>query len=259
MENLRQRTITGVVLVFLIVSFISWNGYSFIFLILIINVLSIMEFYHLFYSDSLKPQRVTGSVLSVCMILTFALVLAGHNSWKSLLLNIPLAFGLLIFELYRKSPYPFHNLAFTFSGIVYITIPLMFLTGIGFFSGANNGYMPKIVLGYFFILWAEDAGAYFTGHALGKHPLFKRISPHKTWEGSLGGAVCALLASYIASFYSETIGPTGWLGLALIVIITGTFGDLIKSLLKRSLNIKDSGTILPGHGGMLDRFDSLLT
>jgi phosphatidate cytidylyltransferase len=114
------------------------------------------------------------------------------------------------------------------------------------------------VPGCFFILWANYTGAYFTGRYLGRRFFFKRISPKKTWEGSLGGTVCALLVSYLSSLFFTEINSVHWIIIALIIVVTGTFGNLVKSLMKRSLNLKDAGTILPGHGGMLDRFDSLL-
>jgi phosphatidate cytidylyltransferase len=115
-----------------------------------------------------------------------------------------------------------------------------------------------IVLGFFLLIWLNDTGAYFIGSLIGKHKLFERISPGKTWEGSAGGTLFALLTAWGLSYIFPQIDRTHWLILAIITVVTGTLGDLVESMLKRSLGIKDSGNILPGHGGMLDRFDAVL-
>jgi phosphatidate cytidylyltransferase len=258
MNNLTKRTITGVILVSLIAGAIIGGRYSFMVLILTINTLSLQEFYHLFRTENISPAKPAGISLSLIMLITLALVISGNNSWKILLLNIPLTFGIFFMELYRRSVHPFHNVAFTFLGIIYITIPLCFLTGIAFFPVALITYHYEVPLGYFLILWANDTAAYITGKTIGRHPLYKSLSPFKTWEGSIGGAIFAVITAYFASLYFIELHEGGWIILSLIVIITGTFGDLVKSKMKRSLNLKDSGNILPGHGGMLDRFDSLL-
>jgi phosphatidate cytidylyltransferase len=258
MNNLTQRTITGGVLGLLITVAVSWNAYSFIFLILVIDLLGLLEFYRLFHVAGLSPLKKAGVILSVSMVLTCALTISRIIGPKILLINIPIVSGIFISELFRQEKNPFHNLAFTFLGILCITIPLCFFIAIGYLPVVSGIYHSQISLGYFLILWASDSGAYFIGKALGAHPLFKRISPKKTWEGSLGGAACALFVAYLISRYFAIQNATGWMSMAILIIVAGTFGDLIKSLMKRSLNLKDSGTILPGHGGMLDRFDTLL-
>ncbi len=121
----------------------------------------------------------------------------------------------------------------------------------------SYSYHPHNLLGYFFILWTYDTGAYLAGSKFGKHKLFERISPKKTWEGAIGGALLALTIAYIISLYFTSFSMTNWMIIAIIIIITGTLGDLVKSSFKRSINIKDSGNIIPGHGGILDRFDAL--
>ena len=258
LDNLIKRIPTGIVLVIIITLAISISQVSFIVLILAINMLALQEFYRLFYSSTVLPRKIAGVVLSVCILVTFTVFITGKSDWKVLLINIPLAFVVFISELYLKADNPFYNLAFTFLGIICITIPLCFFISIAFWPVGQNIYQSRIVLGYFFILWASDTGAYFVGKYFGRHHLFERISPKKTWEGSLGGTASALLVAYITSYFFITINSSDWIIVAFIIVVTGTFGDLIKSLMKRSLHLKDSGTILPGHGGMLDRFDSLL-
>lgn len=250
--------LTGVLLVAIITLAISISQVSFMLLILALNILAIQEFYRLFCSPVVSPRKIAGIFLSICIFVTFSILLAGKGDWKILLINIPLGFLIFVFELYLKAGKPFHNLAFTFLGVICITIPLCLFVGIAFGPGSQNTYQPGIMLGYFFILWAGDTGAYFIGKYFGKHLLFERISPKKTWEGSLGGTVSALLVAFAISYFVSSINSSDWIIIAIIIVVTGTLGDLIKSLMKRSLRIKDSGTILPGHGGMLDRFDTLL-
>lgn len=256
-DNLAQRAFTGLILAFVIFYSIIYGPYSFILLILLINVLGLREFYRLFNSYTHLPGNIMGVFLSAVILITFILVVSGNSDWRALLVNIPLAFGIFISELYLKAKYPFQNLAFIFLGIVCVTIPLCFFIALTILP-PGTGYYPYVVLGYFFILWSNDSGAYFAGKYLGKRPLFLRLSPKKTWEGSVGGAICALSVAFLLPGFFSTLNRTDWLIIAVIIIVTGTFGDLIKSLMKRSLNVKDSGTILPGHGGILDRFDSLL-
>lgn len=258
MNNLTKRILTGLALFAIITLAVSAGLPGFILLILLINVLALLEFYRLFQIYTASLHQVAGVIFSLCLLVTFTLFATDRSDWRVLLLNIPIAFGIFISELYLKSQTPFHNLAFTFIGILCITVPLCFFISIAFLPAGEGIYNYEIILGYFFILWAGDSGAYFTGAYFGRHSLFKRISPKKTWEGSLGGMFCALLVAYIISWFFTAINPANWIIMALIINMTGTFGDLIKSLMKRSLQIKDSGKILPGHGGILDRFDTLL-
>ena len=152
-------------------------------------------------------------------------------------------------------------MAFTFLGIFYVAVPFTLLNVVAF---ENGNYNYQIIFGCLFILWASDTGAYFAGTFFGKRKLFERISPKKSWEGFFGGAALALVFTIGLPYFFEAIGQTStltllnWIVVGLIIIVGGTFGDLVESLLKRSIEIKDSGDALPGHGGFLDRFDGLL-
>lgn len=256
MNNLKQRALTGTILAIVIFASIVWSPYSMFLLILAINILGLREFYGLFHLYTVSPRNLSGFVLSLTILAGAAVFSFFPENGKVLLLPVPALFGVFLLELYLKSEYPIHNLAFIVLGVLWITIPLGFFTGIIFYHGAHD--YQQAALGYFFILWASDTGAYFAGKYFGRHLLFKRISPKKTWEGSIGGAGMALGVSYLISRYFTFLNMADWMCIALIIQVTGTFGDLFKSVMKRSLQIKDTGTILPGHGGILDRFDSLL-
>lgn len=175
---------------------------------------------------------------------------------------------LLIAELYAKNEDPISTWAYTMLSQMYVALPLSMLSVLAFRPVGDTSmsvYSPAVPLCLFIFLWLNDTGAYCTGSLIGRHKLFPRISPGKTWEGSTGGAVLVTAAAIVISIYGESWGldDTGltmpqWIGLGLVVVVFGTWGDLVESLFKRTLDIKDSGNILPGHGGMLDRFDSSL-
>lgn len=257
MSNFFQRLITGILLIIVFVSCIVISPYSFLILIALINILGLNEFYNL--HSKFSPQKQFGLFFSIIIFTTTSLCLLNSCNWKILLLNIPVAFSIFIFELYLKNKNPFEQLAFTFLGIIYITIPLLFLAAIAFLPNQSGYHQSQLVLGFFFIVWTSDSGAYAFGNIFGKHLLFERISPKKTWEGSIGGAFSALLVAFVVSQFYKEIKTKDWMCIAAIIIVVGTYGDLVKSLMKRTLQIKDSGSILPGHGGILDRFDSSLS
>jgi len=175
---------------------------------------------------------------------------------KGIFIIVPLVFAIFMIELYRNKPQPFMNIAFTLLGIIYIPVT-MALAVLLAWSGADGQFHPSNMFGYFFILWAHDIGAYFAGRWWGKHKLFERISPKKTWEGTAGGVAFSFIVAHFISLYCPGFSRAEWLCVTVIILVTSTLGDLVESMFKRSISIKDSGTILPGHGGMLDRFDGL--
>jgi phosphatidate cytidylyltransferase len=144
-------------------------------------------------------------------------------------------------------------------GIIYIAVPITLLHEVAYFSPYkfDEYYHYEPLMAYFFVLWANDTGAYLVGSKIGKHKLFPRISPKKAWEGTLGGAVLALVVSYLNSLFFPLYAWWLWMSMGAIIVLFGSWGDLVESLFKRSLNIKDSGKLLPGHGGVLDRFDGI--
>jgi phosphatidate cytidylyltransferase len=163
-------------------------------------------------------------------------------------------------EIYTRAPNPIHNWAFMLLGQVYCAATFSLLNFITFQPAnvAQSNFTAWPVFALFTFVWLNDSGAYLVGTKFGHHPLFERISPKKSWEGFVGGLVLTLCSSQVFAFYLPGISWYNWLGLSVVVVVFATWGDLTESLMKRSLGIKDSGTLLPGHGGMLDRFDSVL-
>lgn len=174
-----------------------------------------------------------------------------------LTLILPFVPVMFIAELYRKNEHPFTSMSFTFFGLIYISIPFAALNYLSAPDITNNVFSYKIILPFFALLWASDTGAYLIGTLIGKHKLMEKVSPKKTWEGVIGGALTAIAAAYVISIFVEEISVVQWMIIAVLTTVFGIYGDLSESLLKRRANVKDSGNLLPGHGGIFDRFDSI--
>jgi phosphatidate cytidylyltransferase len=257
-NNLAKRTVVGVPGAAIMVWLIFFNEYSFAFLFFLITVLSLNEFYSRSSNDGIQPQRWMGLVTGTLVFIIFISFKYSLNldTYLLCLVLIPFLFSIFIFELYRKKQHPFTNIAFTFLGIIYIPVTMAMAALIAW-SSSDRQFHPSNMFGYFFILWAHDIGAYFAGRWWGKHKLFERISPKKTWEGTAGGVVFSFIVAHFIAIYCPGLTRMEWLSITVIILITSTLGDLVESMFKRSISIKDSGTLLPGHGGMLDRFDGL--
>lgn len=168
---------------------------------------------------------------------------------------LALVFGLFILELFLRSQQPFANIGHYLLGLAYVGVPFALLVWIAF---GNGDYAPMRVFGLLLLTWTNDTLAYVVGSRIGKRPFFSRISPKKTWEGTLGGMVFTVLIALLLAQWVLDYSAGEWLLLAGCVAVFGTVGDLVESMLKRSIQIKDSGSLLPGHGGLLDRFDSFI-
>jgi len=257
-NNLATRSLTAVFFVIAMVGSAVLGQTVFAILLLIIVLLSINEFISIVSNDTIQPSFWPTVVVGGITYSTFAANAMGLIAAEGLLAVIPFIFLLFIIELWRNKTNPFINIAMSLVGVIYISLPLglmMYFFNPVVVSGINH---YGIVLGFLLVLWLNDTGAYFTGSLIGKHKLFERVSPGKTWEGSAGGALFALLTAWGLSYIFRQLDVTQWMILAIIIVLTGTLGDLVESMLKRSLGIKDSGNIIPGHGGMLDRFDAVL-
>ena len=264
MKNLIVRTITGVIFVAAIVtSFL--NPVAMAVLFALVTGLTIWEFTGLVneHVEDTTINRVICTVAGVWFFLSMYGFCSGIVHSAVFFAYLFTIVYLFISELYLKQKNPINNWAYTTLSQMYIALPFSLINVLAF-MGDNEGdihYNYVIPLSVFIFLWINDTGAYCAGSLLGKHKLFPRISPGKSWEGSIGGAVFVAIAAYIISQLSPAtaqLSPLEWIGLGLVVVVFGTWGDLVESLFKRTLGIKDSGNILPGHGGMLDRFDSSL-
>lgn len=252
-----KRAITGAFFVALLVGAMLWHEYALASIFFIATLLGLMEFYRITEEEDLEVQKIYGLFLGLASYIIIVLSGLSILEAKFTILIIPLVMFTYVIELYRKKNKPFRNLSYKLLGLLYISAPLALLNCFGFLHGDGNTYTYEPVLGFFILIWINDTMAYLTGMTMGKTLLFKRISPKKTWEGTIGGGVFTLIAAYVLSLFFDSLTLIDWLFIAAIIVTFGSLGDLIESMLKRSLNIKDSGKLLPGHGGILDRFDAV--
>lgn len=262
LPNIVVRILAGAVFVGLLLAGILINVYTFLLIFALITGLSLWEFYGLVEKDAKVPvSRLWNTIMGVVLFAGVFLFLSGLYTRIGIIIYLLLILISFVRELYLKREDPLKSLAYTMFGQIYIA---------GTFSLANwlvfnfhaDYYSFVYILAILVIIWVNDSFAYLTGMAFGKHRLFERISPKKSWEGFVGGAIfavgAALLFHYFTDIRSTSLGLVQWIGFALVVVAAGTWGDLFESLIKRTLGVKDSGNMIPGHGGILDRFDSTI-
>ncbi len=264
MKGLRTRAISAVIFVVLVLGGIFGGRYPFLVLFTLITGLCLQEFFAMVLDRYRRRDRVRiglGIAMGLTPHLLASAVLLGWLPDREDLLAVatllffPLLFLMFIYELFAASRYPFENVAMMVMGLVYIGAPFALLDFIAYQSGTFDW---QIVIGLLALTWIADTGAYLAGSTFGKTPLLPRISPNKTWEGLLGGSMLVLLSSLLLGYLFPVARYRDWAALAGIVVVFGSLGDLIESMLKRSLDVKDSGRVLPGHGGLLDRFDAFI-
>ena len=258
MSNLTKRTLSGIVFVLVFVSCILIGRSTYFCLFLVVTALAMDEYNRLINQHGLATINATvNTITGIYLFFATAFILQGAVGPRILLPYILSLLYLMISELYLKQSQPIANWAYAFGGQIYIALPFALLNLLAFYG--NQGYSPILPMAIFVFLWVNDTGAYCFGCSLGRkipYKLFPSVSPKKSWVGSIGGGIVVLLGAWIFSIiYGNLIF---WLGLGLIVCVFGTWGDLVESQLKRTVGIKDSGRFLPGHGGVLDRFDSAL-
>lgn len=266
MKTLVTRTITGVFFVAALVGCVVWSEMSFALFFALIAGLGVWEF-------SANVNRHAGaavnpfiaSMAAVVLVLTVGRCCSMQANYALFLPFVGTLLYLLISELYRKAENPLKNWAYAFAAQLYVALPLSMISLLAYHLDVKNGLVVFdwfLPLSVFIFLWSSDSGAYLFGSAFSRYfpaKLFPRISPGKSWVGSIGGGVLTLIvAAVLWHFRPELLNLPQWLGLGLVVCVFGTWGDLVESLFKRQLGIKDSGNVLPGHGGILDRFDSAL-
>ncbi len=279
MSTLIKRTATGFLILLVITGAIALNSLSFVALFFLVMLGTLYEFYNALLRAKIHPQIVYG-LLIAAMFYVFAFLNAiGFIPIRFIFLFFPLLSVIFLAELFLRENRPFHNIAFTLLGLFYIALPFSLfhyfvfhpseelilqsgndvdIVNFVFQPGFKVHYYYQILLGFFFLNWLNDTGAYIIGMPFGKHKLFKRISPKKSWEGFIGGALFCIVTAILLARFFPVLQLRDWLAMAFIVVVFATLGDLVESMLKRYLGLKDSGGILPGHGGLLDRFDGVI-
>lgn len=261
MKNLIIRALTGIIFVVVLISAIYIHPIFFLILFCIITGLTLWEFGGLVkHYENANLQRTVNVLGGVYLFIATFVYANGLTDGKIFLPYLLFIMLTMIAELYYKAPNPINNWAFTLFAQVYCAGSFSILNFIGAEPGTPGvmSYTPLFIMAIFIFVWLDDTGAYLVGSLIGKHKLFERISPKKSWEGFFGGLILSLASSQAFAWFATEINRMNWLGLAATVVLFGTWGDLIESLLKRTLGVKDSGNVLPGHGGMLDRFDSVM-
>ena len=279
MKNFLTRTLTGFIFVVLLVGSIVLQSYVFCSVFALIVALSLWEFYHLVVSLKEKSyvEKWAGILCGTYFFLASYLFVNGISSVQIFLPYIFYLIFIVISEIYKNAKNPIANIAYTLMGQIYIVLPFSLFNlfyapaeseGMGFIGNNSNlsaaflsyEYIQRAILplSIFVFIWINDTFAYLFGVCFGKHRLFERISPKKSWEGFFGGAFTAIAVACICAIYLHQLTTIQWIGYAVTVVIAGTYGDLFESLIKRTVGVKDSGNLLPGHGGILDRFDSAL-
>ncbi len=268
---MKQRSITAVLFAIVMIGGIYWNQYSFQILFTLITAGMLWEFLGLVFQEQEEfafRRKIVGLFIGLTPALWLGLtkitvagwsidcspadlVFAGTVLYLTAFLTI-LAFTL---ELFWQSQSPAAALGKHLLGLFYIGLPIIFLYSL---ANPDSVYTPNRVFGLLWLIWTNDSCAYIVGSRLGKTKLFERISPKKTWEGAIGGAIGAMLMAWALAQFFPAYNLAQWLVLALLASVIGTLGDLVESMLKRNAGVKDSGNLLPGHGGLLDRFDSFI-
>ena len=266
-KNFIVRTITGTLFVAIMVAGFL-NPKAMVFLFALITGLSVWEYTGLVNGiDDVRVNRFISTVAGVYLFLAVAAWRMGLVA--NFIIVVPYLLTivyLFVSGLFTCSKNPVADWAYTMLGQMYVALPLSMINILAFEVDGQWGvnFDPLLPLSIFIFLWTNDSGAYCCGSLLGRHKLFPRVSPGKSWVGSIGGCVLVLAVAALIGWWANNgdmkhqLGMAAWMGLGLVVVVFGTLGDLVESLFKRTLGIKDSGNLLPGHGGMLDRFDSAL-
>lgn len=258
LPNIAVRIIAGAVFVGLLLAGILINEYTFVVIFSLITVLSLFEFYGLMEKGAKVPVIRAWNVLGGFFLFLGSFCFSVLES-SGLVFAPYIVYVLVLFvsELYLKRANPIQSIAYSLFGQFYIALPYA-LTNYLVFAYEPGSYHYVYILALLVFIWVNDSFAYLTGMAFGKHRLFERISPKKSWEGFVGGAIVSIASSLIFAHFFPNLPVWAWIGFAAVTIVFGTWGDLFESLIKRTLGVKDSGNMIPGHGGILDRFDSTI-
>lgn len=268
LKNLIVRTLSGIGLLALLLGATLFSYGSFVVLVLLILIGGMWEFYGLARATGAQPQRFWG-ILAALLLFLIGVNVGAVAMVTREVYEIP-AIPVFVVALFLLLLFPALSLAFalgkgdslknvgaTLLGVAYVALPLALLVCLPAFMSPNGSWNPWLVLAYIFLIWGNDVFAYLAGIAFGRHKMCPSISPKKSWEGFVGGILGAVAVGYVASLLLDA-SPLLWCCMALLAAVTGVLGDLVESQLKRKAGVKDSGNLIPGHGGVLDRFDALL-
>jgi phosphatidate cytidylyltransferase len=257
-STLITRTLTAIFFVVIILAALLLHHIVFCLVFYLFMLAALAETYKMLGNQHQKAQVGFGLIAGSIIFILAHLVSRDIAGIGIYLLVVPLFMAFFLIEIFKKNAAKHRSVELTMFGIIYVTIPFAMFNFLGtsdiWLSDSKNFFL----IGFFLILWANDTGAYLIGSLAGKHPFAENISPNKTIEGTLGGVVVAALAAFLLSQFSSSISFLSWLALGVIIAVSGTYGDLAESMFKRRAGVKDSGNIMPGHGGVLDRFDSFI-
>lgn len=271
MKELLKRSFTGLIFISIIIGAILCNKlssgtytYTVAGLFLLTSILGLIEFFKLIEKAGFNPKKSIVAIIGILIYLIIFLYSLNETKFNFLFIVFPLLILIVVLEIFRKKETPISNIAFSIMGILYVIVPFALLNLFAYGNNSNNiisisspNNPAYLLLGFFIIQWACDSGAYLAGTTFGKTKLLPRISPNKTWEGFFGGLILAMFIGYSIAYLIGS-NPIHWLLISIIIVVFGTLGDLTESQIKRSAGVKDSGNLLPGHGGILDRFDGVL-
>ncbi len=259
MNDFFKRTLTGGIFGLVIYGSLFAGSIAFVLVYSALMVIALLEFLSIDGTGNTKARKITAVLASLIL---FGL-LHGYASgmfgsgWLSLLVLLPPL--IMIMELYTGKGRPLKKVAAMFLGLVYVALPLSLLNFIVYPAATGyQGYYPGLLAGVLALIMVNDTAAYLVGVPLGRKKLFASVSPKKSWEGIIGGSVLTIAAAWLMGYLVPLPDAAGWIFAGVIVIVFGIYGDLVESMIKRELGVKDSGTILPGHGGVLDRIDAWL-
>ncbi len=265
MTTLLKRTLSGVIFAAIVIGAVWYSPFTFLLLLAAVCTGCMWEFFRIVESKGVQPQKRYSVFVGLLAIAAAFFIRMMGLPAGAMLTVAPFVFVVFIRELYRKRNNPAGAIASSLMGIVYVAVPLALLCYVAFghnFEGRGGFiYRREIILSYIAVVWMNDVGAYLTGVTIGRHRLFERISPKKSWEGFFGGLAFAVATAAGAVWLLFPGDPGFFIPAAIIaaaVAVSGVFGDLVESMLKRWVGVKDSGRMMPGHGGFLDRFDAML-
>lgn len=262
-KTLGQRVSTAIIFGVIMIGGIYISPLSLLALFGLILFLDLKEMFKLSFTNDINAQKAYGFWGPVLCFIPYLFVIAdkGFHCYHfpngylyQIIFALPVFIGLII-ELLKRNMQVFSRIAVLALSLIYLTVPICLVASLAI---QDDGFHPHIIMGLLILTWVNDSGAYFVGSIFGKHKLYPIISPGKTWEGIIGGILSTLLLAWSLNYFFGEFTAIQWTVLGIIVTIFATLGDLTESMLKRNFNVKDSGTLMPGHGGILDRFDAYL-